>query len=96
MLNEEYTGEENTVAIYRAPDEVTANLVRGLLVGEDIPVMLKSRQVPWMNGVMKMGEGYWGDVVVFEKYADRSRRLIDDYLAGANKKITNESDQPNE
>lgn len=85
MSDEEYIKEENTVVVYRAQDEVTANLVRGFLIGEDIPAMIKSRQVPWMDGVMKMGEGYWGDVVVFEKYAERSRRLIEDYLAEANK-----------
>lgn len=95
MTNEEHNPDEKTVVVYRAPDEVTANLVRGLLEGEDIPVMLESRMVPWMDGVMKMGEGYWGDVVVFERYAEQSRQLIDAYLAGDNKS-TNDGDQPNE
>ena len=95
MTNEEINSEEKTVVVYRAPDEVTANLVRGLLVGEDIPAMLESKQVPWMDGVMKMGEGYWGDVVVFGQYAERSRQLIDAYLAGSNIS-TNDGDQPNE
>ena len=95
MTNEEHNPEENTVVVYRAPDEVTANLVRGLLEGEDISVMLESKMVPWMDGVMKMGEGYWGDVVVFEKNAERSRQLIDSYLAG-DIKPTNDGNQPNE
>jgi hypothetical protein len=63
--------------VYRAQDEVSANLVRGLLVGEDIPAVLQSAQVPWMDGIMKMGKGYWGDVVVPREHADRARAIIE-------------------
>ena len=55
-------------------------MIKNLLVGEDIPVVLESRQVPWLDGVMVLGEGYWGDVVVPEEYADRSRELIKAYM----------------
>lgn len=74
---------ENLVVIYRAPDEFVANLIKGFLVDDGIPVVLESKMVPWMNGVMKMGEGYWGDVVVPEKYAERGRQLIEEYHAQA-------------
>lgn len=70
---------EDVVVVFRAPDEVTANLVVGLLAGEDIPAQLQSRQVPWMDGVFRLGEGYWGDVVVPSKYASKSRELIEAY-----------------
>lgn len=75
--------EQRLVVVYRAPDEFTANMIRGLLIGEDIPALLESRMVPWMDGVMKMGEGYWGDVLVPEEFADRSREIIAGYEAGA-------------
>jgi len=74
---------EDLVVIYRAPDEFIANLIKGFLVDDGIPVVLESRMVPWMNGVMKMGEGYWGDVVVPEKHAERGRQLIEEYHAQA-------------
>ncbi len=70
---------EDLVVVFRAPDEVTANLVVGLLIGEDIPALLQSRQVPWMDGALTAGEGYWGDVVVPSDYASKSIELIEAY-----------------
>jgi hypothetical protein len=67
---------EDLVVVFRAPDEVSANLVVGLLVGEDIPALAQSRMVPWMDGIFKSGVGYWGDVVVPREYGARSRELI--------------------
>jgi len=87
-MNEEHGQSEDLAVVFRAPDEVTANIVRGLLVGEEIPAMLQSRMVPWMDGVMKMGEGYWGDVLVPKDFAARSRNLIEAYQAS--------DDQPEE
>ncbi|NLN75081.1 MAG: DUF2007 domain-containing protein [Armatimonadetes bacterium] len=78
--------EDKLEVVYRAADEYTANLVSGLLNGEGITAVLESRQVPWMDGVFKTGEGYWGDVVVPAKDAQRSRELIEAY----------ESEQPSE
>lgn len=71
--------DEDLVVVFRAPDEVTANIVLGLLVGEEIPALVQSRMVPWMDGVMKMGEGYWGDVLVPKRFAKASRELIEAY-----------------
>jgi hypothetical protein len=73
---------EDLVVVFRAPDEFIADIVKGLLVGEGIPVVLESRQVAQMDGVMKMGEGYWGDVVVPRAYAARARELIEAYQTG--------------
>jgi len=78
-MADEHGQGENLIVVYRARDEFTANIIRGILVGEGIPVTLESRQVAWMDGVMKMGEGYWGDVVVPEEHAERSRELIESY-----------------
>ena len=73
---------KDLVVVFRASDEFIADIVKGLLVGEGIPVVLESRQVAQMDGVMKMGEGYWGDVVVPRNYAARARELIEAYQAG--------------
>ena len=83
-MTDEIRGQgENLAVVFRAPDEFTANIVRGLLVGEDIPVVLESRQVAMYDGALTMGEGYWGDVVVPEQYAARSRELIEAYQESA-------------
>ncbi|MGC8862654.1 MAG: putative signal transducing protein [Armatimonadota bacterium] len=82
-MTEEIQGQgEDLVVVFRASDEYIADIVKGLLEGESIPVILESRQVPWMDGVMKMGEGYWGDVVVPREHAARARELIDAYQSG--------------
>ena len=81
-MTDEIQGQgENLVVVFRAPDEYVADIVKGLLVGEDIPVVLESRQVAQMDGVFRMGEGYWGDVVVPRQFADRAREIIDCYQA---------------
>jgi hypothetical protein len=36
--------------------------------------------MPWYDGIMKMVEGYWGKVVVFEDQEEEARRVIEDYL----------------
>lgn len=91
MADEELRPSGDLVVVFRAPNEYTANLVRGLLIGEDIPATLKSRQVAWLDGVMTMGEGFWGDVMVPREYAERSRELIDAYKAPVE-----EQEQPQE
>jgi hypothetical protein len=82
MPDEIHGQGEGLVVVFRAPDEFTANIVRGILVGEDIPVVLESRQAAMYDGALIMGEGYWGDVVVAERHADRARELIEAYQAG--------------
>ncbi len=79
MSDQTHDQDEDLVAVFRAPDEVTANIVLGLLVGEDIPALVQSRMVPWMDGVMKMGEGYWGDVLVPRRFQKASLELIEAY-----------------
>jgi len=73
------------VTVYRAPTENVANIVKGILESEGIPVMLKSLQIPWYDGIMQMGEGYWGDVLVTEDVADEARNIIKSYEDRGNK-----------
>ena len=74
---------ENLVVVYRAGDEFVAGVIKDLLEGEGIPVVLESKQVAWLDGAMKMGEGYWGDVVVSKDDEENARRLIEEYGAKA-------------
>jgi len=76
-MEEDVCGQgENLVVVFRAPDEFTANIVRGLLVGEDIPVVIESRQVAMYDGALTMGEGFWGNLVVPEQYAAAAKEII--------------------
>jgi hypothetical protein len=79
-MDKELHGQgEDLIVVFRAPDESTAYIVHGLLVGEDIPALIQSRQAAMYDGALTMGEGYWGDVVVPKEYADKSRALIEAY-----------------
>ena len=81
MTDEVHAQGEDLVVVFRAPNESTAYIVLGLLEGDDIPALIQSRQAAMYDGVLTMGEGYWGDVVVPKEHADRSRQIIDAYRA---------------
>jgi len=79
----ERKNELRLVRVYRAADEMTANIVKGILESEGIPVTIQSRQVPWMDGVMTMGEGFYGDLLVAADEAERARMIIEIYQSAA-------------
>jgi hypothetical protein len=43
--------------------------------------MVRSRQVPWLDGVMSMLVGYWGDVLTVQRDSERAKTVIEGYLA---------------
>jgi len=69
--------------VFRASTEMVAAIIKGLLESEGIPVIVASRQVPWMDGVMTMAEGFYGDLLVPQSEAERARTLIEAYEATA-------------
>jgi hypothetical protein len=69
-----------TKAVYKAPDEITAITLQKVLESEGIRAWTQSIQMPWYDGIMKMVEGYWGKVVVFEDQEEEAQRVIEDYL----------------
>jgi hypothetical protein len=72
--------ELRTCAVYKAPDEISAITVHKILESEGIPAWIQSIQIPWYDGIMKMVEGYWGKVIVFEDQEDSARRVIEEYF----------------
>jgi hypothetical protein len=84
-MNDDRTQDAVMEAVYRAPNEDTAMIIRGILESEGIPVTLKSAQIPWYDGIMVMGEGYWGDVMVAPENAQRARDIVHAYEPGAPK-----------
>jgi hypothetical protein len=80
MNDTQKTGDEDKrlIIIYRAPDEQTALTVQSFLEAEGIETLVTSQQVPWYDGVLAMGQGYWGDVAVMEDDAESAARVIKD------------------
>ena len=73
-------GEENKrlVIVYRAPDEQTALTVQSFLDAEGIEARVTAQQVPWYDGVLAMGQGYWGDISVIEDDVESASKVIRD------------------
>ena len=73
---------EDLVIVYRAPDEISAGMVKSYLDDEGIPAVIESRMVPWYDGVFRAGEGMWGTVVVPLEHAERAKQIIQVFLDG--------------
>ncbi len=72
--------EDKLVLVWRFEDEGLGILIRKVLEDEGISSEIKSEQIPWMDGIMKTARGYWGDLMVLERDADRAREVIRSYL----------------
>jgi Putative prokaryotic signal transducing protein len=72
--------ELRTKAVYKAPDEISAITLQKVLESEGIRAWIQSIQVPWYDGIMKMVEGYWGKVMVFEDQEADARRVMEEYF----------------
>jgi len=71
---------DELVTAFQSGDESEAYLIKGLLEGEGIPVMIRSRQVPMYDGIFSYGESCWGDIMVHRDNLERGQQLIRDYL----------------
>ncbi len=68
-------------AIYRPPNELMANAVRGLFEDNGIPAMIRSFQIPAYDGVAQLMRPVWGAVLVEEEDAARAKELLDAFLS---------------
>lgn len=73
--------EDKLVSVFQAQDESTAHLVKSVLDEAGIDCMIRSRQIPWYDGIMINAEGFWGDVITTESQSEQARQALNDYLA---------------
>jgi hypothetical protein len=71
-----------TVAVYAAPDHVTAEVVRGALEAEGIAAVIGEQVTDAYAGAFALGEGFWGEVRVPEADAERARAILADFESG--------------
>ena len=74
--------EGGFVSVYRAQDEVTANIVKAALEDAGIPAFVKSYQVPWYDSALVPAKGCWGEILVREEDAERASSLLEEYAGG--------------
>jgi len=77
----EELADEPLVAVFEAPDEQTATMVRDFLQEQGVEATAVPIQIAWFSTVETMHHGYWGKVEVLGKDAPRARELVRDFLA---------------
>lgn len=81
-LVRELLSREETAPAYRAASEWEAARAAEALEAAAIDYYVAPQQVPWYDGVLVMGQGYWGEIVVFRRDLERARRAIREALGG--------------
>lgn len=80
--NRNHESDSEMVAVYDAPDQISAGDISAFLNDNGIETVIRSEQIPMYDGVAMMLFARWGQVLTLDIHADRARSLIDDYLAG--------------
>ena len=73
--------DERLVSVRRVADEATATMLCDFLRENGVPATPVAMQIPWFPGVETMQRGYWGEVEVLERDAEKARALIEDFYA---------------
>jgi len=68
-----------TVAVYAAPDDMTAGIVRGMLEAEGLSAVLGEQVADAYGQALAVGEGYYAEIRVPADQADQERALIAAY-----------------
>ena len=74
---------EMTVAVYAAPDQVTAEVVRGALEAEGIPALIGEQVADAMAGPLAVGDGFWGEIRVPASHEQQARDVLAAYEQGS-------------
>ena len=72
-----------TVAVFAAPDQMTAEVVRGVLESEGIDAFIGEQVTSSLGSAFATGEGFWGEVRVRAEDAQRARSFVDSHVSGA-------------
>ena len=85
------------VELERVPDEVSGVMMKGILENNDIDVVLRAAKIPWYNGIASTWSTYyWGKLLVPKDELERSRKILDEYLASLEKEPTGEEESDEE
>ncbi len=82
-VNEDAAEIVVTVAVYAAPDRMTAEVVRGALEGEGIYAVIGEQVADAYAGALAVGESFWGEVRVRADQETEARAVLADFDSGA-------------
>ena len=69
----------NLEVVHTAPNEVAANMIRGVLEGAGIDVIVRSHEIIAHGGLQS--EAGWGHLLVHHNDLEDAERIIEEYLA---------------
>ncbi len=69
--------------VYMAPDEFTAITLREMLKSRDIQALIRRFETSWLDGLPKVMQGGWGEVLVHEDDETLAREYIEEFLQGS-------------
>jgi len=73
--------DSDLVAVLEVGSEMEALAIQAFLEDEGIEAGLHSRQIPMYDGIARVWNPVWGEVMVLEPHAERARTLIAEYRA---------------
>jgi hypothetical protein len=80
-VERDFLAAEETTLAWRAASAEEAYAVAEALERAGLEAMVRDGQVPWFDGVMVIGQGYWGDVIVFKKDLPRAKAVLERFRA---------------
>ena len=70
------------VELQRVPNEVSGVMMKGILENNGIEVILRAAKIPAYDGIASTwSTDYWGKLLVPKEDLERSRRILDEYIA---------------
>jgi hypothetical protein len=72
--------DESLAVVYKAETEMDAITIRALLEENGISAAVRSRQIPMYDGIARVFDPVWGEVLVFESDLAEAEKLVSDYL----------------
>lgn len=70
------------VELEKVPNEVSGVMMKGILENNGIDVVLRPAKIPWYDGIASSWSAYyWGILYVSKEQAERSRKILDEYLS---------------
>ncbi len=79
MSDRNQESQEGFVAVYDAPNETSANIVKCALEDEGITAVVRPLHTSWLDGALVAAEERWGVVLAPAEDAERASAVLAEY-----------------
>jgi len=83
-MTEENGDGGKLVSIFEANNELEAITIQAFLESQGINAAVRSRQIPMYDGIAKVWNPVWGNVLVMEEDCEIAEEVISEYLDSCN------------